>query len=79
MQVGGTSVSFPSLAGIFNSAGHFYGSTDDELTELYKEYGNPTGYKNWFRDLTQGANGFPCKKGWDFCSGVGTPPTFKGK
>lgn len=45
VQVGGTSVSSPSLAGIFNSAGHFYGSTADELTAIYKEYGIPAEYK----------------------------------
>jgi subtilase family serine protease len=79
LMVGGTSVSSPSLAGIFNSAGHFYGSTADELTAIYKEYGNPTEYKEWFRDITIGQNKYPCEKGYDFCSGVGTPFTFKGK
>ena len=68
-----------SLAGIFNSAGHFYGSTGDELTAIYKENGIPAEYKKWFRDITQGRNAYPCVKGWDFCSGVGTPLTFKGK
>ena len=79
VQVGGTSVSSPSLAGIFNGAGHFYTSTDDELTAIYKEYGNPTEYKEWFRNITQGGNAYPCKKGYTFCAGVGTPLTFKGK
>ena len=60
------------LAGIFNGAGHFYGSTADELTAIYKEYGIPTEYKKWFRDITQAANGYACKRGYEFCSGIGS-------
>ena len=80
VQVGGTSVSSPSLAGIFNGAGHFYASTDDELTAIYKEYGNPTEYNEWFRNIKSGSNGvYNCVKGYDLCSGVGSPLTYKGK
>ena len=79
VQVGGTSVSAPALAGIFNGGGHFYQSTPDELTAIYKEYGIPTEYKDWFRNITQGNNAYQCKKGYTFCAGVGTPLTFKGK
>jgi subtilase family serine protease len=79
VQVGGTSVSAPALAGIFNGGGHFYQSTPDELTAIYKEYGNPTEYKEWFRNITIGNNAYQCKKGYTFCAGVGTPLTFKGK
>jgi kumamolisin len=79
LQVGGTSVSSCSLAGIFNSAGHFYGSSADELTAIYKEYGNPIEYKDWFRDITFDHNFYNCVKGYDLCSGVGTPLTYHGK
>jgi len=79
VEIGGTSVSAPALAGIFNSSGHFYQSTSDELTAIYKEYGNKTEYKEWFRDITTGQNEYACVKSYDFCSGVGTPLTFKGK
>jgi len=76
LVIGGTAVSSPSLAGIVNAAGHFYGSTKSELTKIYKEYGIPKEYKAWFRDITTG-NG--CAVGWDFCSGVGSDLTYKGK
>ena len=80
LQVGGTSVSSPSLAGIFNSAGNFYKSTSDELTAIYKEYGVQKEYNAWFRDIKSGSNGvYNCVKGYDLCSGVGSPLTYKGK
>lgn len=80
VQVGGTSVSSPSLAGIFNSAGNFYKSTSDELTAIYKEYGVKKEYSAWFRDIKSGSNGvYTCVKGYDLCSGVGSPVTYKGK
>ena len=69
--VGGTSVASPTLAGIVNSAGHFYASTDAELTTVYNNLGTAN-----FRDITQGScffyNGFFAGKGWDFCTGVGS-------
>ncbi len=77
--VGGTSVASPVLAGIVNSAGTFLPSSTAELTKIYKEYGNKTEYKKWFRDITTGSNGSPAKKGWDECTGVGSPVTYKGK
>lgn len=40
VHVGGTSVSAPALVGIFKDGGHFYQSTPDELTAIYKVYGN---------------------------------------
>ncbi len=72
----GTSVSAPSLAGIVNAAGRFSKSTNSELTKIYQEYGNQKEYHQFFRDITKG-NG--CTKGWDFCSGVGSDLTYKGK
>jgi len=74
--VGGTSVSSPSLAGIVNSAGKFFDSTDKELTAIYKELQDKKEYHAWFRDITQGAE---CAIGWDFCSGVGSDLTYHGK
>ncbi len=76
LVLGGTSVSAPSLAGIVNAAGNFYTSTNSELTKIYQEYGKQKEYHQFFRDITKG-NG--CTKGWDFCSGVGSDLTYKGK
>jgi len=76
--VGGTSVASPVLAGIVNAAGGFQTSTVDELTKVYGEYGNAKEYKADFHDITVGSNGFPAKKGWDYCTGVGTPKSLKG-
>jgi subtilase family serine protease len=77
--VGGTSVSSPTLAGIINAAGQFKTSTKAELTETYADYKNPTKYKADFTDIKTGFNGYACKKGWEFCTGIGSPKTFKGK
>lgn len=77
--VGGTSVASPVLAGITNGAGGFAASTNAELTKVYGEYGNPTQYKKLFHDITSGNNGHPAKKGWDYCTGVGTPKSPKGE
>jgi len=78
-EVGGTSVSSPTLAGIVNAAGAFQTSTTAELTAVYKEYGNKTQYKSWWRDITTGSNGYACGKGYEMCTGVGSPITYKGK
>ncbi len=75
--VGGTSWSSPTFAGIVNAAGLLKKSTKDELTMIYKEYGNPKEYKSYFRDITQGDS--HCTTGWDLCAGVGSPLTYKGK
>jgi len=75
--VGGTSVSSPMWAGIVNAAGSFSSSTHAELTKLY-------GDKNEdFRDITLGSCGvylgYFALPGWDFCSGLGSPESYKGK
>ena len=77
IQVGGTSVSSPLLAGIVNRAGKFNTSTQAELTMMYNEYSNSTQYKADFRDITRG--GSSCKVGWDVCTGIGSPKTYAGK
>ena len=76
-QIGGTSVSSPLLAGIVNGGGLKRKSTNAELTAVYNQYNNPTQYKNLYRDIKAG--GSNCKVGWDICTGVGAPLTFKGK
>jgi kumamolisin len=77
--VGGTSVSSPTLAGIFNAAGEFNASSSAELTQDYGEYGVAKEYKADFNDIKTGSNGYSCVTGWDFCTGIGTPKTYVGK
>jgi len=78
--VGGTSVSSPTVAGIVNAAVTFNSSTAAENGEAYKDYGNATKYKKDWRDVTAGSNTvYACKKGWEFCTGIGSPITYKGK
>jgi kumamolisin len=75
----GTSVATPIWAGIVNSAGHKYASTNAELTEIYSNMTVATE----FHDITQ-ANcgnyaGYLAVKGWDFCTGVGSDVGKNGK
>jgi subtilase family serine protease len=81
-EVGGTSWSSPTMAGIVNAAGLLKKSTHDELTKIYNEYGSG----RWgglyrtrapFYDITTGDPS--CVVGWDLCAGVGAPRTYKGK
>jgi kumamolisin len=66
---GGTSVAAPSLAGIINSAGHFYAGSFNELTTIYSNYKNTSD----FRDITSGTAGsFSALTGYDFVTGVGS-------
>ena len=64
---------------IVNAAGEFNASSNAELTEAYKEYGNSKEYKEYFTNITRGSNGHPCAKGWTFCTGIGSPLTLGGK
>jgi kumamolisin len=77
--VGGTSVASPSVAAIVNSAQSFAASSVVELTTIYSELGNDA----YFTDIKNGlcANGTHLHgwKGWDPCTGVGTPYGRKGK
>jgi kumamolisin len=77
LEVGGTSWSSPTFAGIVNAAGLLKRSSHDELTMIYKEYGNAQHYKAAFNDITTGDS--HCVVGWDLCAGVGSPHTYKGK
>ncbi|HXW15551.1 MAG TPA: S53 family peptidase [Terriglobia bacterium] len=76
---GGTSVGSPSVAGIVNAAGHFYGSSFLELETIYSNRSKSSD----FTDITLGTCGpyisFTATPGWDFCTGVGTPYGYKGK
>jgi hypothetical protein len=77
LQIGGTSVSSPALAGIVNAAGSTNASTSAALTKYYNEYANPTQYAKAWRDIKTGSTS--CKVGWDICDGIGSPITYKGK
>jgi kumamolisin len=76
LQVGGTSFSCPTWAGILNSAGHFYTKSSLELNTIYADYAGAR-YANQFRDITKGSSS--CTTGWDICTGVGSPLTYAGK
>jgi kumamolisin len=76
LQVYGTSVAAPSLAGIINSAGTFNSSSSAENTEIYAYYTNPSDYT----DITSGSCGtHSAAAGWDFCTGVGVVKGLSGK
>jgi len=76
LQVYGTSVSAPSLAGIVNSAGTFNTSSNAENTEIYANRTNTSE----FTDITSGSCGtHSAASGWDFCTGVGVVNGYAGK
>lgn len=70
IQLGGTSVSAPTMAGRANAVG-IVSSTLVLQDNNYGEYAGGTAYPNNFRDITSGAS--ECVPGWDFCSGIGSP------
>jgi len=76
-EVGGTSWSSPTFAGIVNAAGHLGKSSNQALTLAYGEYANGTAYKGPFYDITTGDPN--CVTGWNLCAGIGSPRTYKGK
>ena len=76
-SVGGTSWASPVFAGIVNAAGGKQQSSKAELTLMYNELANPTQYKADFNDITQGDP--LCAKGFDQCTGIGSPKTYVGK
>jgi subtilase family serine protease len=76
VEVYGTSVASPSLAGVINSAGTFQPSSNVEGTEIYANYTN----KSDFTDITSGSCGtHSAASGWDFCTGVGMDKGYVGK
>ena len=76
LQVYGTSVASPSLAGIINAAGQFKASSNAENTLIYSNMG----YTAYFTDITSGSCGtHSAATGWDFCTGVGVDQGLVGK
>ncbi len=86
--VGGTSVSSPALAGIVNAsdnrlgmasskAGGYYQTS--ELNLLYSQLNTYTAFKANFYDVTTGSNGHAAAKGYDQCTGIGSPRGHLGK
>jgi kumamolisin len=65
---GGTSLAAPLCAGIINDAGSPPANSMAELTKIYAHL-----LTTDFRDITVGNNGFPCLRGYDLVTGVGSP------
>lgn len=76
-EVGGTSWSSPTFAGIVNAAGLNQKSSNAELHIMYRVYANQKAYKATYNDITTGDS--HCKTGWDICAGIGSPKGYKGK
>ena len=76
-EVGGTSWSSPTFAGIVNAAGSRQQSSLAELTMMYNELFSPIKYHADFNDITTGDS--RCKVGWDLCTGIGSAKTYAGK
>lgn len=90
-QVGGTSVSSPSLASIVNRAGNnlstfyafaingktFYHAGENDL--LYAQLGSAKAYPVNFYDVKTGSNGHSAVTSYDQCTGVGSPRGLPGK
>jgi len=76
LEVYGTSVASPSLAGIINNAGTFNASSNAENTEIYSNMSDTSD----FTDITSGSCGtHKATKGYDLCTGVGVDKGFTGK
>jgi kumamolisin len=76
LEVYGTSVASPSLAGIINNAGSFNHTSNAENTEIYENMNNTSD----FTDVTSGSCGtHSAITGWDFCTGVGVVHGLAGK
>ena len=77
--VGGTSLASASLSGVINAAGGFAISGVAELVNIYSHLGVAAD----FNDITAGIcgpyAGWTALKGWDFCTGVGSPHGYAGK
>ncbi len=78
-QVGGTSVSSPTQAGIVNAAGNFHTNNQIELANTYHDYFEGIlSYRRYFFDVQVGSNGMPAGVGWDQCTGLGSPRNITG-
>jgi kumamolisin len=86
--VGRTSVATPIWAGIVNAAGKFSSSTANELAQIYSRVPLFVEAPIGFSDIDSGTCGmgiagvfdtYLATRGWDFCSGVGSPLGYFGK
>jgi subtilase family serine protease len=77
--VGGTSLATPMWAGIVNRAGIFAASSNAELTEIYNNMTADTDYKDIRAGFCGNYNEYSAVKGWDFCTGAGSPVGYAGK
>ncbi len=69
MIFGGTSLSTPSIAGMYVTSGAHGLNSYNELVRIYGALGSAG-----FRDITTGTAGsYSAAPGWDFLTGVGTP------
>ncbi|MFZ0199063.1 MAG: S53 family peptidase [Candidatus Sulfotelmatobacter sp.] len=76
LEVYGTSVASPSLAGIINNAGTFHAGSNAENTEVYTNMSNTSD----FTDVTSGSCGtHSATTGYDLCTGVGVDKGLFGK
>jgi kumamolisin len=76
LEVWGTSVAAPTLAGVINSAGSFKADSNAELTEVYNDRKVTSAYT----DITSGGCAtHSAKSGYDLCAGVGVVKAKKDK
>lgn len=76
--IGGTSVSSPALAGIFNATQPYTMlNSQRELAYVYTSY-KTYGPRDWF-DIKEGNNGYPALPKYDFATGLGSPRGYLGK
>jgi subtilase family serine protease len=77
--IGGTSVASPAAAGLVNSAGRFYASSQTELGVMYSHLGDAAD----FTDITEGscvnAASGNASVGYDVCTRIGAPKGLAGK
>lgn len=73
LEVYGTSVASPTLAGVINNAGSFKSSSNAELTEIYNNRTSTSHYT----DITSGSCAtHSAVAGYDLCTGVGVVKGF---
>ena len=83
LVLGGTSLSSALFAGIVNSAGHFYASSDIQHTKMYSA-GLGSASASYYRNISAGYCGpyvgwSATSAKWDLCTGLGTPLGKSGK
>jgi len=77
--VGGTSASSPVWAGIVSAAGSNLGSTNAQLTTIYRNRTNKADYTDIKSGVCGPWNGYLTLNGYDLCTGVGSPLGYAGK